>query len=205
MAGLASLSQRDQYMILVGFLGVVGAGAYWYFLYSGKETETLAPLEIRVTALDSLNNQARSQMNQRRLAQLRAEAEASARTLEVMRQLVPEGNEVPALLEQVSDAARRAGLEIGGVQPQAVIEGDEFDTHRYRITVNGPYHKVGEFLANVGSLTRIMAPTDVKLGIATTGAQRSRKKDEMSLQTVFELQTYVTKDAGKAAARGPRT
>lgn len=199
MAGLASLSQRDQYMVLVAFLGIVGAGAYWYFLYSGKETEILAPLELRVEALDSLNRQARSQMNQRRLAQLRAEADAAERTLDVMRQLVPSGNEVPALLEQVSDAARRASLEIGGVQPQPVIEGDEFDTHRYRITVNGPYHKVGEFLANVGSLTRIMAPTDVKLSVAATGAARNRRADEKVLQTVFELQTYVTKDAGKPA------
>lgn len=201
MAGLGSLSQRDQYLVLVGFLGVVGAGAYWYFVYSGKETETLAPMEVRVTALDSVNNQARSQMNQRRLAQLRVEAEESQKTLDVMRQLVPTGNEVPALLEQVSDAARRAGLEIGGVQPQPVIEGDEFDTHRYRITVNGPYHKVGEFLANVGSLTRIMAPTDLKLSLLPAAGNRSRRKDEMPLQTEFELQTYVTKTAPRADAR----
>lgn len=201
MAGLGSLSQRDQYLVLVGFLGVVGAGAYWYFVYSGKETETLAPMEVRVTALDSVNNQARSQMNQRRLAQLRAEAEESQKTLDVMRQLVPTGNEVPALLEQVSDAARRAGLEIGGVQPQPVIEGDEFDTHRYRITVNGPYHKVGEFLANVGSLTRIMAPTNLKLSLLPAAGNRSRRKDEMPLQTEFELQTYVTKTAPRADAR----
>lgn len=201
MAGLGSLSQRDQYLVLIGFLGIVGAGAYWYFLYSGKETETLAPMEVRVLALDSVNNQARSQMNQRRLAQLRAEAEESEKTLDVMRQLVPTGNEVPALLEQVSDAARRAGLEIGGVQPQPVIEGDEFDTHRYRITVNGPYHKVGEFLANVGSLTRIMAPTNLKLTLLPNAGSRGRRRDEVPLQSEFELQTYVTKTSPAAGGR----
>lgn len=206
MAGLSSLSQRDQYMVLVGFLGIVGAGAYWYFVYSGKEANELTPMEVRVTTLDSLNRQASSQMNQDRLRQLRAEADQAEKTLEVMRQLVPSGNEVPALLEQVSDAARRAGLEIGGVQPQPVIEGDQFDTHRYKITVIGSYHRVGQFLANVGSLTRIMAPTDLTLALLTgTGASTRRRADEMPLQTEFELQTYVAKGGTPGARTGPRT
>ena len=45
-------------------------------------------------------------------------------TVEVMRRLVPTGNEVPALLEQVSNAARRAGLDISSVEPQPVIAGE---------------------------------------------------------------------------------
>lgn len=202
MAGLGTLSQRDQYFVLVGFLGIVGAGAFWYFVYDKKETETLAPMELRVETLDSLNKQARSHMNQGRLAKLREEAAASERTLEVMRQLVPSGNEVPALLEQVSDAGRRAGLEIAGVQPQPLIEGDQFDTYRYKMTVIGSYHRVGEFLANVGSLTRIMAPTDLTLEpLPAANAGARAKKGEMQLQTEFELQTYVAK---QPAGRAPR-
>jgi len=38
-----------------------------------------------------------------------------------MRSLVPAGNEVPALLEQVSTAARRVGLEINYIEPEPVI------------------------------------------------------------------------------------
>lgn len=200
MAGLSDLSQRDQYFVLVGVLGILGAGAYWYLVYSGKETNTLAPMEIRVEALDSLNQRARSEMNQTRLQQLRAEADESERMLEVMRRLVPSGNEVPALLEQVSDAARRAGLEIGGVRPEPVVEGDQFDTYRYRITVIGSYHRVGQFLANVGSLTRIMSPTDVTLQLLTgAGATNRARRDEMPLQTDFELQTYVAKSGSPGA------
>jgi type IV pilus assembly protein PilO len=205
VAGLGDLSQLDQYLVLVGFLGIVGAGAYWNFVYSGKETNELAPMEIRVELLDSLNQQARSQMNQSRINALRAEADEAERTLSMMRQLVPSGNEVPALLDQVSDAGRRAGLEIAGVQPQPIIEGDQFDTYRYKITVIGSYHKVGEFLANIGSLTRIMAPTDLQLEVASTEAARARaRRDEVPLQTVFELQTYVAK-AGSPADRRART
>src|SRR5688572_4741579 len=83
--------------------------------------------------------------------------------LAVMRQLVPTSNEVPALLDQVSTAARRAGLELGAVEPEPVIVGDQFDTYRYRMALFGTYHEVAEFLTNVGSLGRIIAPINLQL------------------------------------------
>ena len=67
-----------------------------------------------------------------------------------MRQLVPTANEVPALLEQVSTAARQTGLDISGVTPLGVIPGDVFDTYRYRVGVTGSYHRISQFLNNVG-------------------------------------------------------
>lgn len=205
MAGLNDLPKRDQYLVVAGVLAILGAGAFWYLVYGPKEADVFAPMAIRVEALDSLNKKAAAQMNQQELGKLRAEAEASERTLDIMRQLVPSGNEVPSLLNQVSDAGRRSGLEIAGVQPQPVIEGDQFDTYRYKMTVIGSYHRVGEFLANIGSLTRIMAPADVRLSMLTSsGAASRKKKDEATLQVEFELQTFVAK-ASQNARRGGRT
>ena len=77
---------------------------------------------------------------------LKAQAAENRATLTVMRRLVPTDNEVPALLEEVSTAARRAGLDVGGVVPDAVIPGDQFDTYRYKVTMIGGYHQFGEFL-----------------------------------------------------------
>ena len=42
---------------------------------------------------------------------MKVEAEAFGRELSVLRRLVPTENEVPALLESISSAARRAGLD----------------------------------------------------------------------------------------------
>ena len=75
-----------------------------------------------------------------------AGSRAYARELAVLRRLVPTENEVPALLESISSAARRAGLELSDVQPDGVINGDQFDTYRYKLGVTGPYHQVAEFL-----------------------------------------------------------
>ena len=57
----------------------------------------------------------------------------------------------------MSTAARRAGLDVGGVVPDAVIPGEQFDTYRYKVTMIGGYHQFGAFLSNVGSLARIVA------------------------------------------------
>jgi len=106
---------------------------------------------------------------------------------------------VPALLEQVSTAARRVGLDIATVEPQPVIEGDQFDTYRYKLAVTGGYHALGEFLSNVGSLTRIIAP--VNLALAPSPARG--KTLSTGLDARFEVQTYVTKAA--RAARGGKS
>ena len=94
---------------------------------------------------------------------MKQEAEAFARELAVLRHLVPTQNEVPSLLESISTAARHAGLELSDVQPDGVVNGDQFDTYRYKLGVTGPYHQVAAFLSNVGSLSRIVAPINLSV------------------------------------------
>src|SRR6185295_12412544 len=96
-------------------------------------------------------------------SKLKAEAEMYGRMLVVMRTLVPTANEVTVLIDQVSNAARQTGLDIGGLQAPTIIPGDIFDTHKYKMSVTGPYHKVTRFLTNIGSLERIVAPINVSL------------------------------------------
>ena len=83
---------------------------------------------------------------------MKAEGDAYARELLVLRRLVPTSNEVPPLLESISNAARRAGLDISELSPDGVLTGDQFDTYKYRLGVTGPYHQIAEFLSNVASL-----------------------------------------------------
>lgn len=188
-------SQREQVMLLVGMVALGLVAAYWNFVYKPKAAE-LVVLQERVDTLESRNARAKVEMASGSVDQLRAEAEALAKDLEVMRTLVPTGNEVPALLEQVSTAARRVGLDLATVQPKPVIEGEQFDTYSYNISVTGGYHAVARFLSNVGSLTRIVAPMNLSLAAATnpkaTAVQR-RPEGASALDTKLEIQTYVVR------------
>jgi type IV pilus assembly protein PilO len=193
--GLLPTNQRDQGMIAVGVISLMLAAAFYSYVYSPK-SEELSKIEERVTALETANDKAKVEVARGRDSkELRAQAEMYKQNLELMRQLVPTGNEVPALLEQVSTAARRVGLDIGAVEPEPVIPGDEFDTYRYKISIVGGYNDVGEFLTNVGSLTRIVAPVNLKLTPSTNAeAIRTKTRGGQSvLQSDFEMQTYVAK------------
>ena len=123
------------------------------------------------------------------------------RALEVMRLLVPTGNELPSLIDQVSTAARREGLDIASLEPQPIIQGEMFDTYRYKVSVTGGYHALGEFLTNVGSLTRIVAPVNLNLGLSgnrNANAVKLAPAGTAAVESKFEIQTYVIRTAPAA-------
>jgi type IV pilus assembly protein PilO len=198
-------NERDQKMVLLGLLGIVAVAAYWYF-YLNPRSQELATLETRVEELGALNERAKLELARGDPESLRREALAFRQNLEAMRQLVPTSNEVPALLEQVSTAARRVGLDIAGVEPVPVMPGDQFDTYRYKITLTGEYHALGAFLANVGSLTRIVAPVNVQLKPQLQAAQQPKPGEapkritQQPLESLFEIQTYVARASTGTAA-----
>jgi type IV pilus assembly protein PilO len=187
-------------MVLATIVAVALAGLYVNFVYLPKRTE-LADLTVRLDTLDARNASARARIAQGTSADLEAEAARYTKDLEVMRLLVPTGNELPALLEQVSTAARREGLDISSVEPQPVVHGDQFDTYRYKVSVTGGYHALGEFLTNVGSLTRIVAPVNLTLGLAANrnaNAVRMAPAGTAAVESKFEIQTYVIRSAPPA-------
>jgi type IV pilus assembly protein PilO len=186
---------RQQKRMMVGVLAVA-LGAVYHTMLAAPKTIELDAVQARVDSLEAANAKASAASRGGTTTKIRAEAAAYRRDLDVLRQLVPTGNEVPALLEQVSTAARRAGLDIAAVQPQPVVVGETFDTYRYKITIAGAYHPLGEFLTNVGSLTRIIAPVNLQLDpIAglSPAAMRRMPPNSAPLKATFEIQTYVAK------------
>jgi type IV pilus assembly protein PilO len=189
----ANLSKREQSLICVAVGALLLGGAYGYFLYLPKR-EQLATIEQHVSVLDKKNAGARADLASGSVARLREEATRYAADLVVLRQLVPTTNEVPALLENVSTAARRVGLDLASVEPMPVLVGEQFDTYRYKLSVTGGYHAIAAFLSNVGSLNRIVAPVALEVKpLATKDKSKLRmvKDDESLLDTDFQIQTYI--------------
>jgi type IV pilus assembly protein PilO len=192
-------NQRDKKLLLVAMMAIALAVVYQQMVWSPKNQE-LTQLSARLDTLDSLNRVAKREVAKGTTAKMKQEAEAYGRELDVLRHLVPTQNEVPALLEAISNAARRAGLELADVQPDGVMTGDRFDTYRYKMGVTGPYHKVADFLANVGSLPRIVAPINISLTTSSrTSGEIKPAKDEQFLDAKFQVQTYVAHVAPPAA------
>lgn len=190
-------TQREQAMVFVALLGFVAAAAYYYFAFAPQTTE-LAARAAHVDTLEEKNSLAKVQANGASTKEMKDTLEMYAANLQLMRQLIPTSNEVPALLDQVSTSARRAGLDIGKVEPMGPETSSEykFDALRYKMSITGDYHSIAEFLTNVGSLPRIMVPLNVQMtAIPQNGPKPDPKK---VVSTVFELHTYVAHAAEPA-------
>jgi len=194
MAIGANMTKREQMWGGIGIAAILLLGVYWYFLYKPKAAE-LAVTQAHVDSLEKKNQQAKADIASGSLQKLRAQSAEYEQSLKVMRQLVPRSNEVPALLEDISTAARRVGLDLATVEPMPVLPGEQFDTYRYKLAVTGGYHPVGQFLSNVGSLNRIIAPVSmaIKLHPIADKTKARLKKGESLVDTEFQVQTYVVR------------
>jgi type IV pilus assembly protein PilO len=195
MAFGANMTKREQALLGVSLTALVLAFAYWYFIYKPKSAE-LAATSAHVDSLDRANQRARASIAQGSVQKLTQQAREYEIDLKVMRQLVPRSNEVPGLLEDISTAARRVGLDLSAVEPMPVLPGEHFDTYRYKLAVVGGYHAIGQFLSNVGSLDRIIAPVTLQAQVhPILDKTKARvKKGESLIDTQFLVQTYVARN-----------
>ena len=198
MAIGANLTKRDQTLVAVCIIALAVGGAYGYFMYWPKRAQ-LAVIEEHVTTLDAKNEAARRELSNGSVAKLAQQAAEYKASLDLLKELVPTTNEVPALLENVSTAARRVGLDLASVEPMPVIQGEMFDTYRYKLSVKGGYHETAGFLTNVASLNRIVAP--VAVDVKGADKRKGNGKDtDPELYTDFQIQTYIARPAASDAA-----
>jgi type IV pilus assembly protein PilO len=198
---LNSFTKREQSLLAV-ILFAIGLSVLFYMYVFTPKSETITEQSAHVDALASANQKAANELKAGNLRQLKEDAARYAENLAVMRQLVPTVNEVPGLLEQVSNSARRVGLDIASVTPQPVSSGGEgYDAHRYRLIVKGGFNNMTEFLTNVGSLPRIVTPMVIKMKMADgpqatqygSGTRRRMPASEAPISTEFDIETYVAR------------
>ena len=117
---------------------------------------------------------------------------------------MPDRNEVPNLLDDMSTRAKIRGVTLSQVAPLLPVEPGpaSFDTYKYTVSVLGHYDQIGEFLADVASLQRIIVPLDVSLAAAPTASAKALGDSTGALlEAKFQIRTYV-KSAGTEDASG---
>ncbi len=191
MAGMPT-NQRDQIMLAVGVIGLLGSLAYWNWVYSPKG-EALQLTRDHIERLDASNQKAKAIMARGSVEKLQEDAKRLQANLDLMRTLIPTGNEVPSLLDQILGAARRTGLEFSNFAPTATVQGESFDTYRFKMSMQGSYHQIGELLTAIGSLRRIIVPVNVSLTGSTSAEARRNRPEERILTANFDIQTYVVR------------
>ncbi len=188
-----ALSQRErqQVMILAIILALGGAAAFWFYWRQPKLAEEQA-LRQRVDSLQAMVDSARQDLARGTVEDLRRRVADYEGGLSLMRRLVPSGAEVPSLIDDVASRARLRGVEIGQIQPQNPEPTMPFEVQRYRFSVFGHFDQIGEFLADIASLPRIIVPYNLQISQANVTAQQAYADTSGALlEAVFQLRTFV--------------
>ncbi len=198
--------QRSQIMALLVLVALAGGYFFWTKVHVPQSAQ-IHSANAESDSLERIVAAAKIDLASGSTADLQRRVEGYQGSLELMRRLVPDKNEVPTLIDDISTKAKVRGVTLGKIQPLSPDAGQPFDTYRYRLEVYGHYDQIGEYLADIASLPRIVVPQDVTLSSASPAAMKLLADTAGSLLLAeFSIRTFV-KSAGAptpAAKGAPR-
>jgi type IV pilus assembly protein PilO len=209
---MASLSSKKSAPVLVVLLAAVVG----YIAYTGAvintvgmsgvtaRQEKVVALRDTIAQLTAATDSAKKELARGTVEDLRKRLETYRGSLSLLRRLVPERNEVPNLLDDISSRGKIRGVTLSQVVPLPVEAGPvPFDTYKYNMSVIGHYDQIGEFLADVASLQRIIVPYDLTLNVANMNAAKALGDTSGSLlEAKFQVRTYVKSSSPEGEASG---
>jgi type IV pilus assembly protein PilO len=198
---MASLSNQKSVPVLVILL----AGLVGYIAYTGAvidnlgisgltaRKEKVVAVRDTIARLDAATDSAKRELARGTVEDLRKRMDTYRGSLALLRRLVPERNEVPNLLDDISSRGKIRGITLSQVVPLPVEPGPApFSTYKYNMSVIGHYDQIGEFLADVASLQRIIVPYDLSVSAANTNAAKALGDTTGALlEAKFQVRTYV--------------
>ena len=208
---MALSSQKATPLLVILLAGLTGYVAYTGTVINTAGMTGLAAREERVVAmrdtiaqLEASTDSAKRELARGTVEDLRKRLETYRGSLALLRRLVPERNEVPNLLDDISSRGRIRGVTLSQVVPMPVEAGPvPFDTYRYNMSVIGRYDQIGQFLADVASLQRIIVPYDLTLDQAnTTAAKALGDTTGALLEAKFQVRTFVKSPTPEGQASG---
>jgi type IV pilus assembly protein PilO len=190
--------------VIVGYIGYQGleiAGV------PGLALQKAHAVAIRdtIAKLEAETDKAKKELARGTVDDLRKKLDIYRSSLGLLRRLVPDRNEVPNLLDDISTRGKIRGITLSQVVPQPVETGPApFDTYKYTLSVIGRYDQIGEWLADVASLQRIIVPQDVSLAAANQAAAKALGDTSGALlEAKLQIRTFVKSGAG--APEGDRS
>jgi type IV pilus assembly protein PilO len=191
--------------LLVGYIGYTGAviDAVGLKGLAGNK-ERIEAMRDTIARFEAATDSAKKELAKGTVADVRKRLEAYRASLVLLRRLVPERNEVPNLLDDISTRGKIRGVTLSQVVPQPVEPGPApFNTYKYNMSVIGRYDQIGQFLADVASLQRIIVPYDLTVAAASSSTARVLgDSTEALLEARFQIRTFVKSPNSEGDASG---
>jgi len=208
---MALSNEKATPLLALALAGIVGYCAYTGAVIDLVGLKGLAAGQERVVAvrdtitrMEAATDSAKKDLARGSVADVRKRLENYRSNRMLLRRLVPERNEVPNLLDDISTRSKIRGVTLSQVVPQPVEAGPApFDTYSYNMSVIGRYDQIGQFMADVASLQRIIVPYN--LSVAAANASSAKALGDTTgalLEARFQIRTYVKSPTQEGGASG---
>jgi Tfp pilus assembly protein PilO len=188
--------KKKQRQILIGLLPVVLAAAYYQFVHTGRAAE-IEVLDVQVSELKTRND-AMAAIIARHGADLPQRLAIYEEHMKRLEALIPRREDVPQLISRITQSAHSLGVELAGLNPSGEEPGEHYSSQSYELQVLGEYHRIGEYLAAIGSLDRIIRPARVLINVE--GVPQAGGLESPLLRARFRIETYISPSPGAAPA-----
>jgi len=190
------LSKVQRILIYSGTFFIL-IGAFVYFSYIPK-FKTISNLKKELTTVEK--DLATAKRNAKQLNAWRNKRKMAEAQFRIVSKALPEKNEIPSLLANVSKSGQEAGLEFLLFQPMPDIVQDFYAEIPVSIQVVGGYHNVAVFFDQVSKMSRVVNIKNITMRPSADGA---------SLETSCSAVTYkfieqTAKKKDKAGKKGKK-
>jgi len=159
---------RTQTLLLSMLAALIAVALYIYFIF--------VPQVVRVFKLTVGAGKMKSELRGARttimdLDKLKKDLEERSLKVDSYENKLPAEQEIPALLESLSNMAKESGIKIVGIVPEMTYVKDDKTAKKnqiYReipilITAKSGYHELGSFLHNLENADRFMKVSDIRI------------------------------------------
>lgn len=160
--------------------------AYHYFMIYGDQQSEIEQLSGRMQKV--LKQEAAKEKVAKNLSSFETRLVRLQQELDTAKSLLPDDANVPELLAQLGNVARKTGLEIDKFVPtgEKVSKGDRdfYAEIGFKMDVTGTFHEIAMFIDSVGRLDRIINIRELKM-------RNPRSEDQKVLvDGSFSIKTY---------------
>ena len=199
---MASLNLRDpgtQASIVTGLLGagalyVFFATTYVPFTYPVNSTKIE---ELKTTYDKKSNDLARARQSVADLPRFQAEFAALHERYEMAAELLPTDKEMPGVLRRLTLAGQQCGVRFESFRPDPEIRKDHYTEVPIQLKVVGGYHQVGQFLAEVANMPRIMKVSNLQVN---SNMKKDDGEEGMTTSCDLVITVFTLNPEGAAGA-----
>ncbi|MDR2455695.1 MAG: type 4a pilus biogenesis protein PilO [Deltaproteobacteria bacterium] len=178
---VAGLKFGAKLAILIAALAALGGG--FYMMYVTPWTERTKALAAEIGTLESAIKTEQGNINRHK--RIDEYIVPVNNTYNYLKGYLTTENEIPRLIQIISDLGSQAGTRVTLFAPRAAIPRDDYAEIQFTMNLEGPYLNVLKFLYSLSLMDRLINITSV-----TMDSPRMAENNSMVLRVRCEGSTY---------------